>query len=174
MNNCDEIVAFFNTVVNGLFNTYLPLQTVYRHATDKPRINDDFRALIKRRQYAWSNGNETEYKLHRSKVQRAARYLRNRYYNNRVKALKHSDSHGWWREIQRMTGQGTKLCPLTTLANNDYGGDMTSLANKINHFLPMYPKTFNLFPVFHLTTFALTRLRTCLNMSFTRTKSIEN
>jgi hypothetical protein len=113
------MVAFFNTVVNGLLNTYLPLQTVYRHSEH---------------QYAWSNGNETEYKLYRNKVQRAARYLRNKYYNNRVKALKHSNSHRWWREIKRMTGQGTKLCPLTTLANNDYCGDMTSLSNKINRF----------------------------------------
>jgi hypothetical protein len=134
MNNCDEMVAFLNSVVYGLFNTYLPLRAAYRHATDKPWINDDFRALIKRRQHAWSSGNEAEFKLYRNKVQRAARYLRSKYYNYRVKALKYSDSHRWWREIKCMTGQGTNPCPLTTLANNECGGNMTSLAAKINLF----------------------------------------
>jgi hypothetical protein len=126
------MVVFFNTVVNGLFNTYLPLWTVYRHATDKPWINDDFRALIKRRQLAWSSGNETEFKLYKNKVQRAARCLWNNYYNNRIKALKHSGLHKWWREFKRMTGEGTDPCPPTTLANNECG--TTSLANKMNHF----------------------------------------
>jgi hypothetical protein len=79
MNNCDEMVAFFNTVVYGLFYTYFPLRTVYMRATDKPGINDDFRALIKRRQHAWSSGNKIEFQLYRIKVQRAARYLRSKY-----------------------------------------------------------------------------------------------
>jgi uncharacterized protein YxeA len=171
MNNCDEMVAFFNSVVCGLFNTYLPLRTVYRHTTDKPWINDDFRALIRQRQHAWSSGNETEFKLYRNKVQRAARYLRSKYYNHRVKALKHSDSHRWWREIKRMTGQGTDPCPLMTLAINECGGDMTSLATKINLFLPTYPKTSSLF---RLSTTALTRQKTYPTMSFTHMKSSEN
>ena len=61
-------------------STFLPLRIVKRNAADKPWINEKFRLLVKRRQYAWTHNNISEYKIYRNQVQRMARKLKANYY----------------------------------------------------------------------------------------------
>ena len=52
----DSKVAYFNNCVIALLDFYLPVHYVKHHSTDKPWITDQFRRLIRQRQYAWTSG----------------------------------------------------------------------------------------------------------------------
>ena len=82
MLDCNEMVDFFNRSVIELIDHYLPPYAVKRHSTDKPWVNDKFRRLIRCRQYAFVNGDDTSYRKHRNEIQRLTKLLRKRYYTN--------------------------------------------------------------------------------------------
>jgi hypothetical protein len=58
--NVDTNIAYFNSRVMSLSDTYLPVRVVRRPTADKPWITDEFRQLL-RRQYAWTNGETNRY-----------------------------------------------------------------------------------------------------------------
>jgi len=134
LNKCEEMLDYLYTVVYGLLDVHLPLRLVRKHVNDKPWIDNNFRSLIRRRQFAWTHQNWTEYRLYRNKVQRAASFLRTNYYRKRAQGLRKCKPRNWWQEIKRFTGQSSRH-PLGAMASEQFDDDTNRMANDINIFL---------------------------------------
>jgi len=72
MNSCDKILNYFYTTAHQLLDSFLSLRRVKMNKNDKLWLNDNFRYLMRRCQYAWTRQKWEEYRSYRSKVQRAA------------------------------------------------------------------------------------------------------
>ena len=131
IDDLDSKVAYFNNCVIALLDFYLPVHYVKHHSTDKPWITDQFRRLIRQRQYAWTSGDRTQYNKLRNKINRLSKQLRKQFYGRRIQGLRDSSSHEWWRETKKLTGQSSKP-ELLPLMNSVAGGDAQLLADLIN------------------------------------------
>ena len=100
IDDLDSKVAYFNNCVIALLDFYLPVHYVKHHSTDKPWITDQFRRLIRQRQYAWTSGDRTQYNKLRNKINRLSKQLRKQFYSRRIRGLRDSSSHEWWRETE--------------------------------------------------------------------------
>ena len=135
MPDCSTMLSFFNNGIQDLLDLYLPSYTVKRHSTDKPWVNDSFRRFVRIRQHAFRQGNIEKYRLFRNKIQRLAKSLRKKYYENRMVDLRSGDPRNWWMKVKQITGMSTKGDgTLTGLANNLCDGDPEKLANEANEF----------------------------------------
>ena len=76
MSECESMASYFYGTICELLNYYLPLYFSKSFSTDKPWVDDNFRLLIKRHQYAWQHNMMSDYKSLRNQVQRAAVRLR--------------------------------------------------------------------------------------------------
>jgi hypothetical protein len=101
---------------------------VFRHTADKPWVTDQFRQLIKRRQYAYTSGNLDAYRKLRNKVNRESKRLQSTFYKKRADGLRNANPRAWWREIQSLSGARTadSSC-FTALANAAADGSLQSL-----------------------------------------------
>ena len=117
-----------------MLNHYLPTRVISRHSSDKPWITDEFRRLIRQRQYAWTHHNTADYNRLRNSVNRLSRKLRERFYAKQIEGLRNSDSTNWWRRTKLLTGQEVRP-DLIGLANSQTHGDMQELASRINDSL---------------------------------------
>ena len=127
-----ELMAtYFYDVTTSLLEYYLPLRSVSSFSTEKPWITDEFRRLIRQRQYAWTHNNKSEYNRLRNSVNRSSRKLRERYYKKKIEGLRQSNATNWWRQTKKLTGQVSKQ-DLAGLANETTDGNMQRLANNIN------------------------------------------
>jgi len=133
MNDCEHMANYLYSVIHNLLDLYLPLRTSKRFTNEKPWVDDNFRLLIRRRQYAWKHGNTAQYNALRNQVQRLATKLRSNYYKKRVCSLRSSGPRQWWKEVKKLTGQ-TERSPLHSMAENLCSGDMQQLASGINNF----------------------------------------
>ena len=127
--------------MTSLLEYCLPLRYVKRHSAYKPWITDEFRRLIRQRQYAWTHNNTAEYKRHRltnTNVNRLSRKLRERFYKGKIDRLRKCNATNWWRQTKRLTGQISKQ-DLAGLANELTDGNMQTLANHINASLINVP-----------------------------------
>ena len=127
----ESLTTYFYDVTTSLLEHYLPLRTVKRYSTDKPWITDEFRRMIRQRQYAWTHNNKAEYHRLRNVVNRLSRKLRERFYKKKVDGLRKSNAANWWRQTKQLTGQATQQ-NLTGLANELSDGNVQTLANQIN------------------------------------------
>ena len=134
MEKCDDMLNYFNNVVLSLLDYYLPVRVCKRNKADKPWVDDNFRRLIRSRQYAWKHYNMADYRKYRNQVQRTAVNLRKKYYQRHIGKLRDSNPRQWWRDINNITGRSTTQC-ISTMANNMCNGNVQSLANDINAFL---------------------------------------
>jgi hypothetical protein len=114
-----------------MLNHYLPVREVSRYSTDKPWVTEEFRRLVRKRQYAWTHNNRTEYNRLRNAVNRLSSNLRKRFYKRKVEDLRACNSSNWWRQTKKLTGQISKP-ELTALANEVTDGDLQKLATIIN------------------------------------------
>ena len=139
LQNPDDMVTYFNSVVFQLLDQYMITYVTQQHSRDKPWVDDHFRYLIRRRQFAWRNGRWTEYRAYRNRVQRASWRLRRKFYERRVQNLRRENCRRWWHTIKELTGQssGTR-CQLAGLANLLTNGDLAELADNINSFFTVY------------------------------------
>ncbi len=96
--------------INCAIDTFLPLQTIKKHPTDRPWITKKIKNCICKRQSAFTrHGKDSlSFKFWRNKVQREIKMAKHHYYNNRVSKLESTSSSKWWREIKRLSGQDTK------------------------------------------------------------------
>jgi len=79
------MVTYFYDVITKLLDHYLPVRVVARYSTDKPWVTDEYRRLIRKRQYAWTNNITAEYHRLRNAVNRLSRNLRQRFYEKKLK-----------------------------------------------------------------------------------------
>ena len=133
MNDCDQMLDYFNWTIYNLLNEFLPLRISRRYSTEKPWVSDSFRRLIRQRQYAWQQQDMVKYRRLRNLVQRTAKELHRNYYNKCVSSLRVAGSRHWWKAVKHITGQSQQN-PLHNLAHNLYRGDFQKLATDINSF----------------------------------------
>ena len=79
--SCEEMTEFFYSQVLALLNKHLPLQSRTQNLNDKPWITEEFRRVIRRRQYAYTHGHMSEYLRYRNQALRLAKTLRKRFYH---------------------------------------------------------------------------------------------
>ena len=90
MEKCEDMLNYFNNVVLSLLDHYLPVRVYKRNKADKPWVDDNFRRLIRCRQYAWKQSNMVDYRKYRNQVQRTAGNLRKKYYQRHIGKLQDS------------------------------------------------------------------------------------
>ncbi len=126
----EDMYRYFNDTVSGVLDCYLPVRYVFRHTSDKPWITDQFRLLIRQRQFAYTSGDLTSYKKLRNKINRESKTLRGTYFEKRINGLRDSNPRKWWQQVRTMTGsQNIDDSKFTILADADAGGSIQSLAN---------------------------------------------
>ena len=130
----DSKVSYFNNSIMTLLDTFLPVRVVRRHTTDKPWVTDEFRRLIRRRQFAWTNNHHDQYRLLRNQINRLSKQLRQQFYKKRVRDLRNCDSANWWRGTAKLVGLSART-DLTSLADNCTEGNFQKLADQINESL---------------------------------------
>jgi hypothetical protein len=62
MEKCEDMLNYFNNVFLCLFDYHLPVCVYKRNKCDKPWVDDNFRRLIRCRQYAWKYNNMADYR----------------------------------------------------------------------------------------------------------------
>lgn len=134
MTSPESMTNYFYDVTTSMLNFYLPLRVVVRYSTDKPWITDEFRRLIRQRQYAYTTHNTVQYHRLRNLVNRMSRKLRKQHYERNIEGLRSCNSSNWWRQTKLLIGQTSKP-DLVGLANQMTDGDMQKLAGCINESL---------------------------------------
>ena len=86
-------------------DAYLPIIKVKRNSNDLPWVTDNFRFLIKQRQYHFNYGNDSMYKFYRNKVNRERKFLKQQYVANTMNSLKGENPKHWWQCIKSLTGK---------------------------------------------------------------------
>ena len=118
-------------LINSAIDTFLPLQTIKKHPTDRPWMTKKIKNCIYKRQIAFiRHGKDSlSFKFWRNKVQCEIKMAKHHYYNNRVSKLENTSSSEWWREIKRLSGQDIEQ--QTAVAFLEDYMDVKSLANSI-------------------------------------------
>ena len=110
LTSCDEMVTFFYNNILSLLNNYLPLRPSRQNLNDKPWVTEEFRRVIRRRQYAWVHRHMADYRRYRNQASRLGETLRNRFYEKKVKLLRQSNSSSInGRELQCFRFRSTIL-----------------------------------------------------------------
>ncbi|XP_071959835.1 uncharacterized protein [Antedon mediterranea] len=114
---------------------------------DKPWVTSKYKNLIRKRQIAFKEGNLSEFRSLRNKVNRMSKSLRKSFYQKNVAKLLNSDSRSWWKHTKRFLNLGCKdNHSLVGMSNLLCNGDNTSLSNKINQFFTSLISEFNPLP----------------------------
>jgi len=82
LGSVDLKVEYFNNCILTQLDYYLPTYSVIRHITDKPLVTDEFRRIIRQRQYAWTHGQLENYKKLRNMVNCLSEQFRQNFYKN--------------------------------------------------------------------------------------------
>ena len=135
MNSVELKTDYFYNVTTSLLDEYLPLRVAVRYSTDKPWVTDEFRRLIRQRQYAWTNKNIADYTRCRNRVIRLSKKLRKQFYEKKIEGLRSCDPTNWWRQTKQIIGQNNNKLDLIGLTNDLTNGDTQELANRINESL---------------------------------------
>ncbi|XP_072042807.1 uncharacterized protein [Amphiura filiformis] len=116
--------------LHGAVESFFPLTTVKVHNNNKPWMSDKIKKLVKKRQLAFSTGNNEVYKKLRNKVQREIKRAKQFYYANRVRNLQATNPRKWHQQIKTMTGntKSEVSIPVPGVDNDDH----VAIANKIN------------------------------------------
>ena len=134
MTSVETMTEYFYTTVTCLLDKHLPARTVIKHTSNKPWVTETFCRLVRQRQYAYTHGDMTKYRMLRNQVNRLSCKLRQRFCEKRMRNLRHCNAANWWKETKRLTGQSTKS-DLSGLANAECDGDNAVLADLINKSL---------------------------------------
>ena len=80
-------MSIFNDIVVNTFNTIMPITAKRIHINDAPWITTKLKGLIRKRQKALNNGNQTVFKYYRNKVNWERKKCRQTYFHEKIKAL---------------------------------------------------------------------------------------
>jgi len=93
--------AFYNTLGEAI-DKYFPQKRTKVHNNDKPWITTAVKALLKKRQEAYTLGQCHLYKFLRNKVARVISTCKENYYADHIKHLKNTNPAQWHRRIRHM------------------------------------------------------------------------
>ena len=132
--SCGQKFEFFQNSMTCLIDLHLPKRCVRRHTSDKPWVTDYFRQLIRQRQRAFLCGNFVLYRRLRNKVIRTAKSILSSNYLEQLSSLHYCDPGRWCKHTKALTGLGKTSSNLHATANSLCGGDLSTLAGKVNSF----------------------------------------
>ena len=137
--SCEQNLSNFTNVIDYGLNTLMPLRAVKVHANDKPWMNKNLKILIRRRQKAFTQNNQTLCKKLRNKINGIRKKCRKMYYEAKMKELKQSKPKDWWKEVKRLCGLpidpagSKKENILSSLEQDIQYLDFQSLSNLVNN-----------------------------------------
>jgi hypothetical protein len=99
---CEEKVTIFNDIVVNTINTIMPITAKKIHINDAPWMTTKLRGLIKKRQKAFNNGNQTVFKYYRNKVNLERKKCRQTYFHEKIKSLKYTKPKDWYPGFQSL------------------------------------------------------------------------
>ena len=79
----------------------MPLKTIKLHVNDTPWVSAEFKALIKLRQKAYTQGDTKRFRHLRNIINRMCR---GKYYATKVANLKTTKPSQWWNEVKMIAG----------------------------------------------------------------------
>jgi hypothetical protein len=82
--SCEEKTNLFTSLISTGLDIIMPEKQVKFHIDDAPWVTNDFKNLIKRRQWALASGNTIAFKFYRNKVNQVRKTLRGNYYTSKV------------------------------------------------------------------------------------------
>ncbi|XP_011662230.2 uncharacterized protein LOC105437395 [Strongylocentrotus purpuratus] len=97
---CD---TFYERVTSHT-NRCFPSKKVKIHVRDKPWVTPYLKSLIKKRQDAFAQGNNAQWRILRNQVQKEKQKLKANFYLGRVKQLKDENPASWYRHLKILTG----------------------------------------------------------------------
>ena len=140
----EDKLRILTEVINFGLNTIMPERSVRVHETDRPWLTSQLKALIARRQKAFSSGNELLYKMLRNKVNCERKRCRSVYYENKVKDLRVSKPRNWWREVKQLCGATRNTGrDLKSVLHSDLGCEETTLAESVNEAFTSVTKDYS-------------------------------
>jgi len=98
--SCEIKSAIFYETIGKAIEQFFPTRQIKMHATDKPWINPEVKALILRRQKAFKEGKALLWKYLRNKVNREVKKARRSYYSDRIEKLQKENPASWYGEIR--------------------------------------------------------------------------
>jgi len=133
---CDEKTNLLETIISTGMDILTPVKTKIV-ITNEPRwINNELKALIRKRQQAYSRGDLDTFRPLRNRVNRMRKTCRTKYYKSKVEHLRSCNPRKWWKEVKTLGGMtpANRSDPLATFKNIDCGdiNSPTNLANAIN------------------------------------------
>ena len=145
LQSVDEKADYFTNCITSYLNYYMPARSVVRHTNDKPWVTDEFRRMIRQRQFAFTHHQTHSFKKLRNKIQRMSKQLRRKYYEKRVLPFFELNNVKWWHEIKKFTGQSSKTF-LNSLADKCTEGNLQRLAEMINETFANWSSDLNPLP----------------------------
>ena len=133
-NDVNQQCEQFYTTLNEAIDLHFPLRRMKIHSQDRPWMNPEIKSLIRRRQLAYHEGREHEWKELRNKVIRKIKKAKGAYYPDRIQHLKDTNPSSWYREIRFLCGlrQDHPTIDVPGVDKND----SKAIANAINsHFV---------------------------------------
>ncbi|CAB4006463.1 Hypothetical predicted protein, partial [Paramuricea clavata] len=138
---CKEKVSIFNDIVVNTIILQLRLKAIMPitakkiHINNAPWMTTKLKGLIRKRQKALNNGNQTVFKYYRNKVNLERKKCRQTYFHEKIKSLKYTKPKDWWRAVKNISGMDPTLKPdiLSCLQIEEFQQlDKFEIANQIN------------------------------------------
>ena len=107
--SCEGKVFLLGKIIQCGLESIIPLKSKSVYLNEPPWMNPTLKKLIKSRQKALEQGNVTEFRRLRNKVNRKRKSCRSKYYKAKVKHLKEYKPSLWWKEVKKLGGM-TSLC----------------------------------------------------------------
>lgn len=91
MDNAQDKLKYFMSIINIGLNTIMPTKLVKLHRNDVPWMTGQLKLLIRKRQEALNQSNPTLFRFYRNKVNKERKVCRSKYYQTKVKDLSESN-----------------------------------------------------------------------------------
>ncbi|XP_028416191.1 uncharacterized protein LOC114539896 [Dendronephthya gigantea] len=154
--SCTEKISLLETIVTTGLDYILPLRSTTSRCNEPPWMNSKLSLLIKKRQKALNQGNITQFKYLRNKVNRKRKSCRAKHYENSIQHLKECKPSSWWNEVKKLSGakstSGNNEEILKALRPDEHltETDKVDIANEINdsflspmaEFTPLTPENY--------------------------------
>jgi hypothetical protein len=99
------------------------MRSVKTYTRDKPRITQDIKGCIKKRQLAWVRNYTKQYKIHRNKTAKLCKYARKRFYQNKIRHAQDISPKMWLDNIKTLPGLSKQQPPMSMIVNGSVHKD---------------------------------------------------
>lgn len=133
---CEEKLSFLEDIIKIGLDFIMPIDKVKVHPKNAPWVTPNFVYLIKCRQKAFTDQDNTSFRHYRNLVNQERKKLRGNYFSCKVENLKNAKPSAWWKELKQLSGmqtptQSENLISQLHIDNIDKE-NLLDIANRIN------------------------------------------